>query len=215
MNKKDIIIFERRADMKVLKSFSRVIISAIVVVLALVAILTTLFIPTSINYIIEMSILGFSTSALMCVFIPGINAIFGGSGTATYSTTINGEISEESYEFNFENLAFDYVTLIALIVVLLGVILFVCCYRNKKLCLLSLGLQLIGICFVAAQSGFFGIFNADFIANQSVTGDALNGLGSADFSTSIIGVGSIIGAVCLSVGFIFSMVHTLIMKDKK
>lgn len=195
--------------MKVLKSFSRVIVSVIVIALAVVAILCTLFIPTSVNYIAEVSVLGYSTSAIICVMIPGINAIFGGSGTGTITMTVNDQTSEDATDFQFENLAFDYVTLIALIVVVISVVLFVCCYRNKKLCLLSLLLQLVGICFVASQSGFFGIFNQDFIANQSYAS------GSANLSTSIIGVGSIIGAVALSAGLIFSLIHTLVMKDKQ
>lgn len=193
------------------KVVSRLLGTILTLVFSLCAMLLFIVLGVVTTYSAEVSLLGHTTTYVVAVMVTAVFAIFGGKESDVKSLSylfIDGEQQGDPTEISLGELSFnlDYFALIALILAIVGLVLFLVFYRNKLLAFIGGALSFVAAILGGFQSLTFGFVNPDFVEVFNTIGKYTGG------SITYIGVGGICFAVILGLTSIWMMIHAAKIK---
>lgn len=162
---------------------------------------------TSIN-VVKTNALGKETSTTTTLMFAGLAALFGGDAKVSMSVSSTVEaLNKGTTDLGTLSLAFNYGTFIALMLVLVGFVLFVATYKNKLCQLVSTLLLVSGAIVLFCSGAIFAGINADtvqpFIKLHSTIGQQV----TIDIGSMILGISS--GLIGL-----FNLFHLVLLVAK-
>ena len=162
---------------------------------------------TSIN-VVKTNALGKETSTTTTLMFAGLAALFGGDAKVSMSVSSTVEaLNKGTTDLGTLTLTFNYGTFIALMLVLVGFVLFVATYKNK-LCQLASTLLLVSGAIVLFCSGaIFAGINADTVEPFIKLHSAIGQQTTIDIGSMILGISSgLIG--------VFNLFHLVLLLAK-
>lgn len=162
---------------------------------------------TSIN-VVKTNALGKETSTTTTLMFAGLAALFGGDAKVSMSVSSTVEaLNKGTTDLGTLSLAFNYGTFIALMLVVVGFVLFVATYKNKLCQLVSTLLLVSGAIVLFCSGAIFVGINGDtvktFIEAHRILGEQV----TIDIGSMILGISS--GLIGL-----FNLFHLVLLVAK-
>lgn len=162
---------------------------------------------TSIN-VVKTNALGKETSTTTTLMFAGLAALFGGDAKVSMSVSSTVEaLNKGTTDLGTLTLAFNYGTFIALMLVLVGFVLFVATYKNKLCQLVSTLLLVSGAIVLFCSGAIFAGINADTVEPFIKLHSAIGQQATIDIGSMILGISS-----CL-IG-LFNLFHLVLLLAK-
>lgn len=162
---------------------------------------------TSIN-VVKTNALGKETSTTTTLMFAGLAALFGGDAKASMSVSSTVEaLNKGTTDLGTLTLAFNYGTFIALMLVLVGFVLFVATYKNKLCQLVSTLLLVSGAIVLFCSGAIFAGINADTVEPFIKLHSAIGQQATIDIGSMILGISS--GLIGL-----FNLFHLVLLLAK-
>ncbi len=145
---------------------------------------------TSIN-VVKTNALGKETSTTTTLMFAGLAALFGGDAKVSMSVSSTVEaLNKGTTDLGTLTLAFNYGTFIALMLVLVGFVLFVATYKNKLCQLVSTLLLVSGAIVLFCSGAIFAGINADTVEPFIKLHSAIGQQATIDIGSMILGISS-------------------------
>lgn len=162
---------------------------------------------TSIN-VVKTNALGKETSTTTTLMFAGLAALFGGDAKVSMSVSSTVEaLNKGTTDLGTLTLTFNYGTFIALMVVLVGFVLFVATYKNKLCQLVSTLLLVSGAIVLFCSGAIFAGINADTVEPFIKLHSAIGQQTTIDIGSMILGISSgLIG--------VFNLFHLVLLLAK-
>lgn len=162
---------------------------------------------TSIN-VVKTNALGKETSTTTTLMFAGLAALFGGDAKVSMSVSSTVEaLNKGTTDLGTLTLTFNYGTFIALMVVLVGFVLFVATYKNKLCQLVSTLLLVSGAIVLFCSGAIFTGINADTVEPFIKLHSAIGQQTTIDIGSMILGISSgLIG--------VFNLFHLVLLLAK-
>lgn len=162
---------------------------------------------TSIN-VVKTNALGKETSTTTTLMFAGLAALFGGDAKVSKSVSSTVEaLNKGTTDLGTLTLAFNYGTFIALMLVLVGFVLFVATYKNKLCQLVSTLLLVSGAIVLFCSGAIFAGINADTVEPFIKLHSAIGQQATIDIGSMILGISS--GLIGL-----FNLFHLVLLLAK-
>lgn len=162
---------------------------------------------TSIN-VVKTNALGKETSTTTTLMFAGLAALFGGDAKVSMSVSSTVEaLNKGTTDLGTLTLAFNYGTFIALMLVLVGFVLFVATYKNKLCQLVSTLLLVSGAIVLFCSGAIFAGINADTVEPFIKLHSAIGQQATIDIGSMILGISS--GLIGL-----FNLFHLVLLLAK-
>lgn len=162
---------------------------------------------TSIN-VVKTNALGKETSTTTTLMFVGLAALFGGDAKVSMSVSSTVEaLNKGTTDLGTLTLTFNYGTFIALMLVLVGFVLFVATYKNKLCQLVSTLLLVSGAIVLFCSGAIFAGINADTVEPFIKLHSAIGQQTTIDIGSMILGISSgLIG--------VFNLFHLVLLLAK-
>lgn len=162
---------------------------------------------TSIN-VVKTNALGKETSTTTTLMFAGLAALFGGDAKVSMSVSSTVEaLNKGTTDLGTLTLTFNYGTFIALMLVLVGFVLFVATYKNKLCQLVSTLLLVSGAIVLFCSGAIFAGINADTVEPFIKLHSAIGQQTTIDIGSMILGISSgLIG--------VFNLFHLVLLLAK-
>ncbi len=162
---------------------------------------------TSIN-VVKTNALGKETSTTTTLMFAGLAALFGGDAKVSMSVSSTVEaLNKGTTDLGTLTLTFNYGTFIALMLVLVGFVLFVATYKNKLCQLVSTLLLVSGTIVLFCSGAIFAGINADTVEPFIKLHSAIGQQTTIDIGSMILGISSgLIG--------VFNLFHLVLLLAK-
>ena len=162
---------------------------------------------TSIN-VVKTNALGKETSTTTTLMLAGLAALFGGDAKVSMSVSSTVEaLNKGTTDLGTLTLTFNYGTFIALMLVLVGFVLFVATYKNKLCQLVSTLLLVSGAIVLFCSGAIFAGINADTVEPFIKLHSAIGQQTTIDIGSMILGISSgLIG--------VFNLFHLVLLLAK-
>lgn len=162
---------------------------------------------TSIN-VVKTNALGKETSTTTTLMFAGLAALFGGDAKVSMSVSSTVEaLNKGTTDLGTLSLAFNYGTFIALMLVLVGFVLFVATYKNKLCQLVSTLLLVSGAIVLFCSGAIFAGINADTVQPFIKLHSTIGQQATIDIGSMILGISS--GLIGL-----FNLFHLVLLVAK-
>lgn len=162
---------------------------------------------TSIN-VVKTNALGKETSTTTTLMFAGLAALFGGDVKVSMSVSSTVEaLNKGTTDLGTLTLAFNYGTFIALMLVLVGFVLFVATYKNKLFQLVSTLLLVSGAIVLFCSGAIFAGINADTVEPFIKLHSAIGQQTTIDIGSMVLGIAS--GLIGL-----FNLFHLVLLLAK-
>lgn len=162
---------------------------------------------TSIN-VVKTNALGKETSTTTTLMFAGLAALFGGDAKVSMSVSSTVEaLNKGTTDLGTLSLAFNYGTFIALMLVIVGFVLFVATYKNKLCQLVSTLLLVSGAIVLFCSGAIFVGINGDTVKTFIEAHRILGEQATIDIGSMILGISS--GLIGL-----FNLFHLVLLVAK-
>lgn len=162
---------------------------------------------TSIN-VVKTNALGKETSTTTTLMFAGLAALFGGDAKVSMSVSSTVEaLNKGTTDLGTLSLAFNYGTFIALMLVVVGFVLFVATYKNKLCQLVSTLLLVSGAIVLFCSGAIFVGINGDTVKTFIEAHRILGEQATIDIGSMILGISS--GLIGL-----FNLFHLVLLVAK-
>lgn len=162
---------------------------------------------TSIN-VVKTNALGKETTTTTTLMFAGLAALFGGDAKVSMSVSSTVEaLNKGTTDLGTLSLAFNYGTFIALMLVIVGFVLFVATYKNKLCQLVSTLLLVSGAIVLFCSGAIFVGINGDTVKTFIEAHRILGEQATIDIGSMILGISS--GLIGL-----FNLFHLVLLVAK-